>query len=273
VELAGEVERFHERGLGLAAISYDSVAILKSFSERRQIPFPLLSDPDSEVIRAFGLLHPDYPEGHDLHGVPFPGTIVMDAEGRIVAKYFEESYRVRQTAASVFVREGDPGGGGRRLQAEHVSVTPSLSDATAVPGNRITLVLDLEMEPGHHAYAPGDHSYRGLTLNLEPDPLFTAHDTELPEPTPFHFAPLDETVPVYAGRFRVLKDVTFATGADIEKAIAEQPERTLRGILHYQVCSDRVCYPPRQVPVTWSVTFRPLDRERAPEPLRKHHRD
>jgi hypothetical protein len=171
VELAGEVERFHERGLGLAAISYDSVAILKSFSERRQIPFPLLSDPDSEVIRAFGLLHPDYPEGHDLHGVPFPGTIVMDAEGRIVAKYFEESYRVRQTAASVFVREGDPGGGGRRLQAEHVSVTPSLSDATAVPGNRITLVLDLEMEPGHHAYAPGDHSYRGLTLNLEPDPL------------------------------------------------------------------------------------------------------
>jgi hypothetical protein len=273
VELAGEVDRFRERGLGLAAISYDSIAILKSFAERRHIPFPLLSDPDSKVIRAFGLLHPDYPEGHALHGVPFPGTIVMNAEGRIVAKHFEESYRHRQTAGSVFVREGDPGEGERRLQAGHFSVTASVSDAMVVPGNRITLILDVEMEPGHHAYAPGDHSYRGLALKLAPDPIFTAHDTELPEPTPFYFAPLDETVPVYEGRFRVLKDVTFVTGKDIGEAMAERPERTLRGVLDYQVCSDRLCYPPGQLPVSWSVTLRPLDRERAPQPLRRHHRD
>jgi len=269
VELGGEVERFRERGLGLAAISYDSVPILENFTQRREIPYPLLSDPESEVIRAFGLLNPEYPEGHRNHGLPLPGMVVMDAEGTIVAKYFEDGYRPRRTAGSVFVREGAPGDGGRQLQGEHFAVTASLSDATAVPGNRVTLVLDIEMEEGHHAYAPGDHSYRGLSLRLEPDPLIEAHHTELPEPTEFHFVPLDETVPVYEGRFRVLKDVTLATGSEAASAIEAGPEHTLHGVVGYQVCSDRICYPPGELAVSWSFTLKPLDRERAPEPLRR----
>jgi len=37
----------------LAAISYDSEAILKYFADRRKIDFPLLADPDSKIIRAY----------------------------------------------------------------------------------------------------------------------------------------------------------------------------------------------------------------------------
>jgi hypothetical protein len=269
VELGGEVERFRERGLELAAISYDSVAILENFAQRREIPYPLLSDPDSDVIRAFGLLNPEYPEGHRIHGVPVPGMVVMDAEGTIVAKYFEDGYRPRRTAGSVFVRDGAEGAPGRQLQGEHFAVTASLSDATAAPGNRITLVLDVEMEPDHHAYAPGEHSYRGLSLRLEPDPLIEPHDTELPEPTLFRFEPLNETVPVFEGRFRVLKDVTLATGSEADSAMEQGPTHTLRGVLEYQVCSDRVCHPPGELPVSWSFTLTPLDRERVPEELRR----
>ena len=45
------------QGLKLAAISYDSVEILKSFADRRKIDFPLLSDPDSKAIRAYEVLN------------------------------------------------------------------------------------------------------------------------------------------------------------------------------------------------------------------------
>ena len=46
------------KDLGLAAISYDSPEIVAAFSRQRGITFPLLSDADSSVIKAFGLLNP-----------------------------------------------------------------------------------------------------------------------------------------------------------------------------------------------------------------------
>ena len=41
----------------------------------------------------------------------------------------------------------------------------------------------------------------------------------------------------------------------------------MTGTLEYQVCSDRVCYPPAALPVRWTIKVRPLDRERAPEAI------
>jgi peroxiredoxin len=49
-------EEFRRQGLGLAAISYDSEAILWDFSERRKIQYPLLADPNSDIIRSYGVL-------------------------------------------------------------------------------------------------------------------------------------------------------------------------------------------------------------------------
>ena len=49
--------QLREEGFGLAAISYDSAAILENFAARRNITFPLLSDPESKIIRDFGILN------------------------------------------------------------------------------------------------------------------------------------------------------------------------------------------------------------------------
>lgn len=269
MELAEQQPRLAERGLGIAAVSYDGVGALKDFATRREIPFPLLSDPDSQVIRAFGLLNEEYGPDHGAHGVPHPGSLVIDAEGRVVEKYFEEGYRPRRTAASVLLHAGDPGEGAERLEADHFALVRSVSDPTPFPGNRITLALDFAMAEGHHAYAPGDHAYRGLELELEPHPLVTIHDTVRPEARPFHYEPLDETVPVYEGRFRLLRDVTLAAGRPMDEALEESPEIVLEGRLLYQVCSDRVCYPPSELPLRWTLRPRPLDSERVPEELRR----
>jgi peroxiredoxin len=73
VELDKELDAIQKRGLAVAAISYDSVAILEDFARRRQIRYPLLSDPGSVIIRRFGLLNTTFPEGDAAHGVPWPG--------------------------------------------------------------------------------------------------------------------------------------------------------------------------------------------------------
>ena len=89
MELERQREAIARRGYGLAAISYDPVGVLKAFAERRGVALPMLSDEASAVIRRFGLLNPEYPEGDLAHGVPYPGTFVVDAQGVIRQRIFE----------------------------------------------------------------------------------------------------------------------------------------------------------------------------------------
>ena len=124
-----------------------------------------------------------------------------------------------------------------------------------------------------HAYAPGVRGYRPLNFRLAENPSVTAHEVRYPESRPYTFVPLNETVPVFAGHFRVLQDVTAlvpnrGSGGTPPSGI-QVTEIELQGTLDYQVCSDTVCYAPASIPLQWTPTVVPLDRERAPEALRK----
>jgi AhpC/TSA family/Thiol:disulfide interchange protein DsbD, N-terminal len=254
----------------VAALSYDPVPVLKSFADRRRIPYPLLSDPGSHVIEAFGLLNPEYPEGSPAHGVPYPGTLVIDAHGIVRERYFEASYRERRTAASILLEEG-AAEGGTEVRTPHFVLRTVVSNPEAAPGQRLTLALDFQMAAGVHAYAPGvAGGYRALGLRFEPNALLRVDAPRFPEARPYTFEPLHETVPVFEGRFRVLQDVTLATGPEMD-ALVQSADPTLRieATLAYQVCSETVCYPPATLPLSFSVRLRPLDRERPPESLRK----
>ncbi len=273
MELESQLEGFRKRGLNVAALSYDSVEVLKDFASRRRITYPLLSDPESKVIRGFGIVNDlDYPVGHLAHGVPFPGTFIADAKGVVQSKFFEKMYSERRTAASVLTAAGDVAtAASSEIRSEQFVLKTSASNATVAPGHRVTLVLDVEMAKNMHAYAPGDHTYRPLTLILDANPLITPHDLVRPKSEPYTFKPLNETVPVYAGTFRILQDVTVAGPTkEMQEALkAESPSLDLTGTLSYQVCSESVCYAPAKIPVRWTLKLIPLDRERAPEPLRK----
>jgi peroxiredoxin Q/BCP len=89
VQLRDNVQKLNESGVRVVGISYDSVEVLKTFSDKESIPFPLLSDEDSETIKKYGL--------HFKGGLPHPGTVLIDKEGVIRAKLFEEGYRTRHT--------------------------------------------------------------------------------------------------------------------------------------------------------------------------------
>lgn len=67
-------------------VSYDSVETLKKFSQQSHVNFPLLADPKSAVIDAYGVRNKSVREGSRQDGIPHPITIVIDRQGRIAAK-------------------------------------------------------------------------------------------------------------------------------------------------------------------------------------------
>jgi len=179
----------------------------------------------------------------------------------------------RRTAASILALEGETPASSPEVEAEHITVRTSLRNDVAFPGNRITIVVDIEVGKGFHAYAPGSRSYQALELRLEPQPLLSFGEAVYPPSRPYLFRPLNEVVPVFEGRIRLVRDVILAGGREMAELLrSEEPALTIRGHLHYQVCSDTVCYPPRALPLSWTVKVRPLERERPPEALRRSTR-
>ena len=98
--MAQKQDAFDALGIRLVGISYDSVDTLKPLSEAGwpgpNVRFPLLSDPESDIIKAFGVLNQQlyqrFAKGHRFHGVPHPHMFLVDSAGRIVAKFAESGY-------------------------------------------------------------------------------------------------------------------------------------------------------------------------------------
>jgi len=83
----------------MVGISYDSATILKRFSTKSAITFPLLSDPGSKTIEAYGIRNKEAPER--WNGIPYPGTFIVDAKGIIRSKLFLEGYKDRHAVEAL----------------------------------------------------------------------------------------------------------------------------------------------------------------------------
>ena len=106
MELQGRYDDIRRQGLGLVAITYDPPETLKRFADSRGITFPLLSDPGSAMIKRFGLFNATVDPQTRAYGIPHPGTFILDAKGTVVARFFEDAYQERYTAATVLATLG-----------------------------------------------------------------------------------------------------------------------------------------------------------------------
>jgi peroxiredoxin len=95
VQLQSDLKSLEDAGVQVVGISYDSPAVLKSFSDRAKITFPLLSDPESNTIDAYHIRN-TAARGKAV-GVPNPGTFILDRDGVIRSKLFLEGFRDRHT--------------------------------------------------------------------------------------------------------------------------------------------------------------------------------
>ncbi len=68
---------------------------LQRLSRGAKIKYPLLSDENSDIIRAFGLLAANYAPGSFYPGIPHPAIVVIDADGVVSHRFSEQRYTDR----------------------------------------------------------------------------------------------------------------------------------------------------------------------------------
>ena len=273
MELQGYADSFREKGLGLCAISYDSVEILADFARRQNITYTLLSDPGSRTIRAFGILNTTVPEDHMQYGIPHPGTYIVDSQGVVQSKYFENRFQERFSAPTILFREFGSKTGTREttVQTDHLDLRYYSTQDEVHPDLRFTLVAELDLKPKMHVYSPEVKNYIPIRFTVEPSENYSAHAVEYPAAETLYLPAIQESVPVFQGRFQIQQDVTLAGEADLKPILQGSQEIRIQGSLRYQACDDKICYLPRTLPLEWTLRVSPLERTRVPEPIQ--HKD
>jgi hypothetical protein len=270
VQLQNAEQRFEKQGIKLAAISYDSPAILKDFAERHKIDFPLLADPDSQIIRSFKVLNAEA-TGKEK-GMAHPGFFFIDSSGVIREKYLEAKYTDRFTPNNVIAKlfpelteEVS-----ENIGAPHLRLTLEQSDRDVVPGSRVSLIAEIELPPDTHVYSPGVQGYKPIQLTLHEVPGIELAPVTYPVSKDLYLEAIQEHVPVFEGKFRITQDVTvkFSRTSDIARSLVSSRKTiSITGELKYQACDKTVCFPPTSVPVMWSLQVFPLDLKRSPDAI------
>ena len=75
-----------ERGIKVVGISKDSVASHAKFADKFHLNFPILSDPDHQVIEAYGAWGPKKMMGREYLGI-HRMTFLINPDGMIVKEY------------------------------------------------------------------------------------------------------------------------------------------------------------------------------------------
>jgi peroxiredoxin len=288
VELQGRVNEVRQKGLGLAAISYDRPEVLAAFTKQHRITFPLLSDAGSATIKRYGILNPvpEWAIGPDkddpavkaevqkyvsvvnpnpsMVGIAFPGTFIVDRQGRVTSRYFEDFYIERNTISSIMMRLDNRAGpvAGTKVSTAQLEIVTYPSDSAIAPGNRFSIGLDIQPHNGMHVYAPGAKSYRVIGLTIDSQPFVRTLPMRYPPSQTYSFKPLNERVPVYQKPFTLVQEVILEGTPQAQAAFRGKTSITLTGKVEYQACDDKICYNPATVPLSWTLTLRPIVRER-----------
>lgn len=90
----------------LYAISVDPPDVSSKFAEKiasdgkGRVGFPLLSDPEHQIIDAYGLRDHAY-KGQDTYGIPHPAVYIIDEAGKVLWARIESDYRKRPAKAEL----------------------------------------------------------------------------------------------------------------------------------------------------------------------------
>lgn len=239
------------------ALSYDEVDALATYTNSFGADFPLLSDPDSEIIADFGILNTLIdPDDHPWYGIPFPGTYVIGADGVVTHKFFENSLFFRP-AADVLLRAA---------RGEDVELTPiaqpPIADATLevatlevdFDGDVVRagvvrdLVVRLQLPTGHHVYGePVPEGMVATTVDIEPQTALSIGQAVFPETSALTLA-TGETLQVYEADADGAVTIRVPL-AHLGRSLTQHDDGSstldLVGTVRWQSCDDNECHLPR----------------------------
>ena len=202
----------------------------------------MLSDKGSLVIRKYGILNANIPEGHPFYGIPFPGDYLIDANGTVRDKHFLPNYETRPSASEVLMKNFgvSSGASGVTITAGDVRTAIKVSSDHAVPGRQLGVSAEFEIPSGWHIYGqPIPDNYVATSVEFDSETV-SAQSLDFPKATPVEFKSLGETLPVYSGTMRAFGTILIKSGL-------KPGEYKLKGTLRFQECSDQICKLPQKI--------------------------
>lgn len=217
------------------------------------------------MIRRYGILNDRISPGDAmLHGIPYPGVYVTDEDGVVVAKFFHDTYKKRDSPELLI----DAALGRIELADDTPRATggePSVRITAAVHGGRGTirqgirrqLVVRFELDPGLHIY--GEPVPEGLvptSVHVDAPAGLVVEPPIHPPTEPLRLESLGVDLAVWSGVVDIV--VPFYAVGELASEVRplDVDEVTLDVTIRYQACTDETC----MLPQTEKLALRvPLD--------------
>ncbi len=133
---------------------------------------------------------------------------------------------------------------------QHATFAATASSDAVTPGGATTLWVDVAPYHSVHIYAAGATDFVPVALAVAPQASMMLGKVVYPKPDVATAQGSIGNVPAYGKPFRIALPVTVAKSAHAGDRL------TMSGVVTYQACDDRLCYPSSTAPVTWSIVVR-----------------
>jgi hypothetical protein len=299
VQLQHDEYILRRAGLGLAAISYDSTGVLSEFAKRKTIAFPLLSDRQSEVIRAYGVADRKYGKGMGLDverklvyndtfgkvpvfGLSYPAVFVLTPARVVKWRFVSDGPELRLTGASI-LEEAVAGIADEirtPVASRDIQVTATATNTSVGLGNRIRIAVELRMPKGFHVYSPEvGNGYKGVSWQMDRTECLEIEEPEYPKPEWKLMKSTGENLPVYEDTLRISRAISVKPAIGVGDPsvyrlfchLCLDPASRIQasGVLKFQACDEERCYPPQTVLPRWHFQFLPPDMQRSSDALKR----
>ncbi len=249
------MQAYRNAGARLYAVSYDEVDALADYAEAHGATFTLLSDPNSEAIESFGILNTLIPpDDHPWYGIPFPGAYVIDADGVIVAKFFEHNFAVRagpeQMLAAALGQNFDVPPSAEPVQQVSTEVT---MDGDYLPmGVTRHVVATFRVPDGQHLYgSPVPEGLVAASIELDDIEGVLSYEPLAPPTSELTLSGSGDTLQVYEGD--VVLRLPVAQNARAMEKDDDGRHVTISGRVRWQACNDVECFLPESLPFSFRI--------------------
>jgi len=225
------------------------------------------------VIREYGILN-DRIEAGDafLFGIPYPGVYVADESGVVVAKFFHDTYKKRDSPEILI----DAALGRVELDDEaprEIAGDAEVRITAAIHGGAGTIrqgiirnvVVRFELDDGLHLY--GDPVPRGMIatrVEVSGPPGLVVEDPIVPATRPLRLESLGIELAVRNGTFDIVVPIYPTGELASETRPLDAPSIPIQVRVAYQACDDDQCLLPREETLTLEVPLDVIDIPKIP---------
>lgn len=242
---------------------------MAEYAEKQGIPFPLLSDLDSEVIRRYGILNTQIePEDGFFYGIPYPGVFVTDADGVVVAKFFHDTYKKRDSAEIIIdaalgrIQLAEDVPRAAAAQDDGVQVSAALQGGSGSLRQGIVrhLVVRFTLPEGLHIYGePVPAGMVPATVSVTGPPGLVTEAPILPPSEPLTLKGMDVTLQVWSGTVDIRIPLYPVGELVSEVRPLDRDTVRLEIAVRYQACDDSTCLLPKSETLVLDVPLEETD--------------